>query len=126
MQQDSGLEKQEPPQQAFIPTFSGQQQFESSIFTGDRQELAPLPQKAALETGINHLKPMGVLSNYNEEMDRCMSEAVHFDELSSFMSFYNEDCGSEQQNMISPTDSHDNDGMMQMNNDTFMPSLVQP
>lgn len=56
-------------------------------------------------------KPMsalaaGPLSNYND-IDRCMSETAHFDEMSSFMSLFDED-GSGR--VISPTDSYDNSG----------------
>lgn len=48
----------------------------------------------------------GQLSNYND-IDRCMSETAHFDEMSSFMSLFDED-GSGR--VISPTDSYDNSG----------------
>lgn len=47
---------------------------------------------------------MGALSNY-KDIDRCMSETAHFDEMSSFMSLFDGDSGER---VISPSDSYEN------------------
>ena len=45
-----------------------------------------------IETASKPISALGAgpLSNYND-IDRCMSETAHFDEMSSFMSLFDED-----------------------------------
>ena len=72
-------------------------------------------KKSAIETANQPMRP---LSNYNE-MDRCMSETAHLDDMSSFMSLFDEE-GSGR--MISPEDSYDNiTGEPNVNMNALMP-----
>ena len=88
------------------------------MFDGDVNEKQQVAmKKTAIETA-NQPHPMRPLSNYND-MDRCMSETAHLDDMSSFMSLFDDE-GSGR--MISPEDSYNKiTGEPNVNMNALMP-----
>ena len=86
------------------------------MFDGDINEKQQVAMKKSMLETAN--QPMRPLSNYND-MDRCMSETAHLDEMSSFMSLFDDE-GSGR--MISPEDSYDKiTGEPNVNMNALMP-----